>query len=662
MDKKIINNIKSLGIDMISQAKSGHPGIVLGAAPIMYTLYANHINVNPENPGWINRDRFIMSAGHGSALLYSTLFMSGFDLSLDDLKKFRKIGSKTPGHPEVGITPGVDMSTGPLGQGIASAVGMAIGEKILESKYVFPAKNKLDDEEPLFNYKIYVLVGDGDLMEGISYEAASLAGSLKLNNLIVLYDSNDISLDGSTDNVFNENVIERFEALGWNANLVKDGNDISEIDKAISRAKGSSKPTIIQIKTKIGDGSLLEGTNEVHGKVLTKDDIEQLKNNWQIDNKSFYVDKSCYMEMAKRVLERGSIKEKEWTEKYNNYVSEKLDNNDHDLRFLFNKENKFDIDSLEFKLKDDLREATRITNGKILEKVADEIPYLIGGSADLASSTKTKLNKYPTITSENYNGRNIAFGVREHAMGAILNGLALTGFRSFGSTFLSFSDYLKPAIRMSSLMNLPVTYIFTHDSINVGQDGPTHEPVEQLTMLRAQPNLNVYRPADAHEIIGCWGQILNCNNPNALILSRQETVLIGSTNADKVKYGGYIVKKENRYLHGIIIATGSEVQTALLVAAQLQTKYQLDIRVVSMPCLELFEKQSKQYKEEILPKTVKKIVIEAGSSYSWYKYVYNEDYLITVDQFGASGTTEQVLEYCNFDFATVVEKVKNLLK
>lgn len=662
MDKKIINNIKSLGIDMISQAKSGHPGIVLGAAPIMYTLYANHINVNPENPGWINRDRFIMSAGHGSALLYSTLFMSGFDLSLDDLKNFRKIGSKTPGHPEVGITPGVDMSTGPLGQGIASAVGMAIGEKILESKYVFPAKNKLDDEEPLFNYKIYVLVGDGDLMEGISYEAASLAGSLKLNNLIVLYDSNDISLDGSTDNVFNENVIERFEALGWNANLVKDGNDISEIDKAISRAKGSSKPTIIQIKTKIGDGSLLEGTNEVHGKVLTKDDIEQLKNNWQIDNKSFYVDKSCYMEMAKRVLERGSTKEKEWTEKYNNYVSEKLDNNDHDLRFLFNKENKFDIDSLEFKLKDDLREATRITNGKILEKVADEIPYLIGGSADLASSTKTKLNKYPTITSENYNGRNIAFGVREHAMGAILNGLALTGFRSFGSTFLSFSDYLKPAIRMSSLMNLPVTYIFTHDSINVGQDGPTHEPVEQLTMLRAQPNLNVYRPADAHEIIGCWGQILNCNNPNALILSRQETVLIGSTNADKVKYGGYIVKKENRYLHGIIIATGSEVQTALLVAAQLQTKYKLDIRVVSMPCLELFEKQSKEYKEEILPKTVKKIVIEAGSSYSWYKYVYNEDYLITVDQFGASGTTEQVLEYCNFDFATVVEKVKNLLK
>lgn len=662
MDKKIINNIKSLGIDMISQAKSGHPGIVLGAAPIMYTLYANHINVNPENPGWINRDRFIMSAGHGSALLYSTLFMSGFDLSLDDLKKFRKIGSKTPGHPEVGITPGVDMSTGPLGQGIASAVGMAIGEKILESKYVFPAKNKLDDEEPLFNYKIYVLVGDGDLMEGISYEAASLAGSLKLNNLIVLYDSNDISLDGSTDNVFNENVIERFEALGWNANLVKDGNDISEIDKAISRAKGSSKPTIIQIKTKIGDGSLLEGTNEVHGKVLTKDDIEQLKNNWQIDNKSFYVDKACYMDMAKRVLERGSTKEKEWNEKYNNYVSEKLDNNDRDLCFLFNKENKFDIDSLEFKLKDDLREATRITNGKILEKIADEIPYLIGGSADLASSTKTKLNKYPTITSENYNGRNIAFGVREHAMGAILNGLALTGFRSFGSTFLSFSDYLKPAIRMSSLMNLPVTYIFTHDSINVGQDGPTHEPVEQLTMLRAQPNLNVYRPADAHEIIGCWGQILNCNNPNALILSRQETVLIGSTNADKVKYGGYIVKKENRYLHGIIIATGSEVQTALLVAAQLQTKYQLDIRVVSMPCLELFEKQSKQYKEEILPKTVKKIVIEAGSSYSWYKYVYNEDYLITVDQFGASGTTEQVLEYCNFDFATVVEKVKNLLK
>ncbi len=662
MDKRIINNIKSLGIDMISHAKSGHPGIVLGAAPILYTLYANHIVVNPENPNWLNRDRFIMSAGHGSALLYSTLFMSGFDISLDDLKKFRKLGSKTPGHPEVGMTPGVDMSTGPLGQGIASAVGMAIGEKILESKYLFPAKSKLDDEEPLFNYKIYALVGDGDLMEGISYEAASLAGSLRLNNLIVLYDSNNVSLDGKTDNVFDENVIERFEALGWNTHLVKDGNDIGEIDKAISRAKGSSKPTIIQIKTTIGEGSLLEGTNEVHGKVLSKEDIKQLKEKLEIEDKSFYVDKDCYKQMTINVIERGVAKEKEWNEKYERFINEKLDNNDTALGFLFNKESNFNINSLNLEFKENLREATRVTNGKILEKIADEIPYLIGGSADLASSTKTNLNKYPTITSENYNGRNIAFGVREHAMGAILNGLALTGFRSFGSTFLSFSDYLKPAMRMSSLMNLPVTYIFTHDSINVGSDGPTHEPVEQLTMLRSQPNLNVYRPADAHEIVGCWGQILNSNNPSALILSRQETALIGSTNADEVKNGAYIVKKENKNLHGIIIATGSEVQTALLSAAQLYAKYKLDIRVVSMPCQELFEKQSKKYKEEILPKTVKKIVVEAGSSYSWYKYVYNDDYLITIDKFGASGSTEEVLEYCDFDFATIVEKIKNLLR
>lgn len=662
MDEKIINNIKALGIDMISHAKSGHPGIVLGAAPIMYTLYANHIVVNPENPNWINRDRFVMSAGHGSALLYATLFMSGFDISVNDLKNFRKINSKTPGHPEVGITPGVDMSTGPLGQGLASAVGMALGEKILESKYLFPAKNKLDDEEPLFNYKVYVLVGDGDLMEGISYEAASLAGSLKLNNLIVLYDSNDISLDGSTDNVFTENVIERFEALGWNAHIVKDGNDVGEIDKAISRAKGSSKPTIIQIKTKIGDGSLLEGTNEVHGKVLSKEDVTQLKEKWQLDNKSFVVDRDCYMDMAKRVSERGLSHYQEWNTQYEKYVSEKLDNNAADLRFLFGEHQSFNISSIDLHFKEDLREATRVTNGKILEKVADEIPYLVGGSADLSTSTKTLLSKYPFITSESYNGRNIAFGVREHAMGAILNGLALTGFRTFGSTFLAFADYLKPAIRMSSLMNLPVTYIFTHDSINVGQDGPTHEPIEQLVMLRAQPNFNVYRPADAHELMGCWEQILNKNKPSALILSRNETVLIGSTNADEVKHGAYVVRREVKNLHGIIIATGNEVQTALLVAAQLYSRFKLDIRVVSMPSVELFEHQSNEYKEEILPKTIKKIVIEASSSYSWHKYVYNSDYLITVDNFGASGTPEQVLEYCHFDFATIIDRVRKLLK
>lgn len=662
MDKKVINNIKTLGIDMISHAKSGHPGIVLGAASIIYTLYANHIVVNPENPNWINRDRFIMSAGHGSALLYSTLFMSGFDISLEDLKKFRRLGSKTPGHPEVGVTPGVDMSTGPLGQGMASAVGMAIGEKILESKFLFPAKNKLDDEKPLFGYKIYALVGDGDLMEGISYEAASLAGSLKLNNLIVLYDSNNVSLDGKTDNVFEENVIERFEALGWNTHLVKDGNNINEIDKAISRAKGSSKPTIIQIKTTIGEGSLLEGTNEVHGKILSKDDIKQLKEKLEIDDKSFYVDKECYKYLTTKVYERGVTKEKEWNEKYNKFITEKLENDDSSIQFLFTDKINFNINSLDFNFKEDVRLATRVVNGNVLEKIADEIPHLIGGSADLASSTKTNLNKYSTITSENYNGRNIAFGVREHAMGAILNGLALTGFRPFGSTFLSFSDYLKPAMRMSSLMNLPVTYIFTHDSINVGSDGPTHEPIEQLAMLRSQPNLNVYRPADGHEIVGCWNEILNNNSPNALVLSRQETALIGSTSSDGVKYGAYIVKKENRNLHGIIIATGSEVQTALLAASQLYAKYKLDIRVVSMPCMELFEKQSKKYKEEIMPKTIKKIVLEASSSYSWYKYVYNEDYLITIDKFGASGTTEEVLEYCGFDFVSVVDKIRKLLK
>ena len=662
MDVKIINNIKSLGVDMISSAKSGHPGIVLGAAPILYTLYANHIVVNPEKPDWLNRDRFVMSAGHGSALLYATLFMSGFDISLEDLKNFRKVGYKTPGHPEIGITPGVDMSTGPLGQGLASAVGMALGEKILESKYLLHSNKKIADEKPLFNYKVYVLVGDGDLMEGISYEAASLAGSLKLNNLIVLYDSNDISLDGSTDNVFTENVIERFEAMGWHTHVVKDGNNISEIDKAISRAKGSSKPTIIQIKTKIGEGSLLEGTNEVHGKVLTEEDITQLKEKLNIENQSFYIDKECFKLMAQKVAERGISKEHVWNEKYEKFIAEKIDKNDDDLKYLFNKDIIFDMNSLNLEFTSDLREATRVTNGKILESIADELPHLIGGSADLATSTKAYLPKYQNITADNYSGKNIAFGVREHAMGSILNGLALTGFRCFGSTFLSFSDYLKPAMRMSSLMKLPVTYIFTHDSINVGQDGPTHQPIEQLAMLRAQPNLNVYRPAGAYEIVGCWQQILNSNNPSALILSRQETSFVGTSNFDEIKHGAYIVKRENGSLDGIIIATGSEVQTALLVAAQIFAKDKKDIRVVSMPCVELFEKESKEYKESILPSNVKRIVIEAGSSYGWYKYASGEDYLITVDKFGISGTTEQVLNYCEFDFSSIVGKVSNLLK
>lgn len=626
MDNKIVNNIKSLGIDMINKAGSGHPGIVLSAANIIYTLYAKHMNVNISDPLWENRDRFVLSAGHGSALLYATLYMAGF-LSLDDLKQFRHIDSKTPGHPEYGVTNGVDMSTGPLGQGIASAVGMAIAGKKLNKTY------KSLKEQSLFDYNVYVLCGDGDLMEGISYEATSLAGSLKLNNLIVLYDSNDISLDGKTKGVFDDNIIDRFKALNWNTILVKD-NTVSNIDKAIKKAKKSDRPTLIQIKTILGDGSINENTNKVHGSPLDKDDIAKLKLKLKINPEEFYVDLSMKEYFSKQISER-SLK------KYNLFKQLSKDLN-------YNKEeHKIDLSDLNFD--SNLKESLRVTNGKIMKEIEKQLPNFIGGSADLASSTKTIINN------------NINFGVREHAMGAILNGLALSNFYAFGSTFLVFSDYLKPSMRLSCLMNLPVTYIFTHDSINIGQDGPTHQPVEQLISLRSIPDMNVFRPADAKEIVGSWEYIINNKKPSCLVLSRNEVSLNKLTNAKSVMYGGYIVRKENN-LYATIISTGSEVELSIKIADYLYENYKLDIRVVSMPNRELFLSQSKEYQESIIPKGYRNIVIEAGSKYGWEGFVYSDKYLITLDRFGCSGTSDEVLNEMDFSYDKILQKIIKLLK
>lgn len=626
MDNKIVNNIKSLGIDMINKAGSGHPGIVLSAASIIYTLYAKHMNVNIDDPLWENRDRFVLSAGHGSALLYATLYMAGF-LSLDDLKQFRHIDSKTPGHPEYGVTNGVDMSTGPLGQGIASAVGMAIAGKKLNKTY------KSLKEQSLFDYNVYVLCGDGDLMEGISYEATSLAGSLKLNNLIVLYDSNDISLDGKTKGVFDDNIIDRFKALNWNTILVKD-NTVSNIDKAIKKAKKSDRPTLIQIKTILGDGSIDENTNKVHGSPLDKDDIAKLKLKLKINPEEFYVDLSMKEYFSKQISER-SLK------KYNLFKQLSKDLN-------YNKEeHKIDLSDLNFD--SNLKESLRVTNGKIMKEIEKQLPNFIGGSADLASSTKTIINN------------NINFGVREHAMGAILNGLALSNFYAFGSTFLVFSDYLKPSMRLSCLMNLPVTYIFTHDSINIGQDGPTHQPIEQLISLRSIPDMNVFRPADAKEIVGSWEYIINNKKPSCLVLSRNEVSLNKLTNAKSVMYGGYIVRKENN-LYATIISTGSEVELSIKIADYLYENYKLDIRVVSMPNRELFLSQSKEYQESIIPKGYRNIVIEAGSKYGWEGFVYSDKYLITLDRFGCSGTSDEVLNEMDFSYDKILQKIIKLLK
>lgn len=661
MDKDIINNIKSLSIDMIEKAGSGHPGIVLGAAPIIYTLFAKHMNISTNDSKWIGRDRFVLSAGHGSALLYATLFMAGYDLTIEDLKNFRRAGSKTPGHPEYGVTPGVDMSTGPLGQGIASAVGMAIGEKILENKYKFPKKSKFDKERALINYRIYALCGDGDLMEGINYEAASLAGTLNLNNLIILYDSNNITLDGTTDTTFKENVLERFKAMGWHTDFVKNGLLIDDIDKAIQKAKTSGKPSIIEIRTIIGIGTSLAGSNEVHGKVLEQSDVEQLKKLLNIPSEPFYVNEEAMQSFRHMITQRSNLKYTEWSQNYRDYVAQQLKGDPKALKYLLHDDEQIDLIHRDWDFENQ-KEATRVTNGKIMNKIAPLYENFIGGSADVASSTKAYLTKYTDITPSNYSGRNIIFGVREHSMGAILNGLALSGFRVFGSTFLAFADYLKPAIRMSALMNLPVTYIFTHDSIMVGQDGPTHQPVEQLAMLRSIPNMRTFRPADGKEIVGCWNEIMNHKGTAAIILSRTDVEMLEHTDPSLVQKGAYIVKKENNLLHGIIIATGTEVGTAINIATELFQEHGLQIRVVSMPSQELFLKQDPKYQEEILPKTYRKIVIEAGSSYGWHRFVYNDNYIIAVDQFGISGTKDEVLKKCEFDYQSIKQKVEKLLK
>ena len=663
MDKEIISNIRSLGIDMINNVKSGHPGIVLGAAPIIYTLYAKHMNINTNDVNWVNRDRFIMSAGHGSALLYATLYMAGFNLTLDDLKNFRKGNSKTPGHPEYGITPGVDMTTGPLGQGFATAVGMALASKKLQKELTYPIHSKFEKEHSLINHNIYVLCSDGDIMEGVTSEAASLAGTLELDNLIVLYDSNDITLSGECSLTFKENVLEKFKAMGWNTEYVKNGEDIKAIDKAIENAKHSNKPTIIEVKTVIGKGSILEGTSEIHGCFLSDEDYQQLKQKLNMPKNPFYVSEEARINFIEQITKRSSKKYDEWAKNYKDFNTGLITNKIDDYNFLFNKELYINILDHEFNLNINKKEAIRFINQKIMIEIARMLPNFIGGSADLAKSTGTYLEHFGNINKkDNYKGKNIWFGVREHAMGSILNGLAMYNYKVFGSTFLSFSDYMKPAIRMTCLLNLPVIYIFSHDSIYIGPDGPTHQPVEQLAMLRSTPNLNVYRPSDTKELIGCWHCMLNLNKPSALILSRNEVEQISFSKSNLVIKGAYILKQEVEKIDAIIIASGTEVQTALYIARDLYQNYKLDLRVVSMPCMDLFLKESEEYQEMVLPKGFKRFVIEAGSSYGLNRFVYNDNYLFTVNNYGISGSKEEVSKYENFDYETIKDGILKLLR
>ena len=641
---KVTDNIRALGIDMINEAKSGHPGIVLGAAPIITTLYKNHIKVDIKNDKWINRDRFVMSAGHGSALLYATLFMSGFDIPFEELKNFRKIDSLTPGHPEYGVTKGVDVSTGPLGQGFATSVGIALSERYLRGLF----------GENLFNYNTYVLCGDGDLMEGISYEAASLAGHLNLNKLIVLYDSNDVTLDGELKTSFNENIKNRFEAMNWNYILVEDGDDPSKIDEAIEEAKTSlMKPTIIEIKTVIGKYSKNEGTCKVHGSPLDEEDIIEIKKKLEVRDIPFAISQEAQNIMRESIVERNVLPISEWNEAY-----EALDEENKKLiDLLINNKNPIKLTAVDYNPPEDGKDSTRNVSGKLLNSIAKIYPFLIGGSADVSKSTMARITDTEDNTYETPTGRNINFGIREHAMGAIANGMALSHLTPFVSTFFSFSDYLKPAIRMSALMDLPVIYVFSHDSISVGEDGPTHQPIEQLAALRSLPNLDVYRPADANETIGSYKAILENRKPAAIILGRNKVKIEENTSSSEVIKGAYIVEHEIDKLEAIIITSGEELELTMDVYSGLLEKG-YGIRVVSMPSQERFEQMDKEYQEQILPKEVKTFVIEASASLSWYKYVKDDDYLFTIDEFGKSGNKKSVLEKYGFS----VENIQNIIE
>lgn len=647
IEEKIIGEIKSLGLDMIEEAGSGHPGIVLGAAPILYTLYLNHLRFDASNPNFYNRDRFIMSAGHGSSLLYSILYFAGYDLSLDDLKAFRRLNSKTPGHPEYKKTPGVEMTTGPLGQGFATAVGYAIAEKHTEAL--------INKKEKVIDYNIYCLCGDGDLMEGVSYEAASLAGSLKLDNLIVLYDSNKTTMDGKIDNVFDEDITKRFESMNWTVLTTSD--EPQDIDDAIIKAKEADKPTIIQVATTIGKDSSLADSNKSHSGCFDKEEISKIKTTLGVRDIPFTISNEAVEEFRSYIKERN----KDLATNFDK-IKEMLDEEEKSiLNKLINPDKSIKLTTLDYTKPDDNEELLRISAKKVLNSYSLISPLIIGGNADTSSSTKIYLNELTPFTKDNYIGRNINFGVREHAMASIANGLALAGYRPFVSTFLSFSDYLKPALRLTALMDLPVTYIFTHDSISIGQDGPTHQPVEQLVSLRAIPNMEVFRPADSNEVIGSFKTIYENNSPSSLIIGRGSIKILESTSISATSKGGYIVHNEERKLDGVIIATGEEVTLALEVLQLLKEKG-YDLRVVSMPSIERYNNLTKEEKEELLPLGVKKFVIEKGSSYSWYSFVYKDSYLFTLDKFGASGKTEEVNSFYGFTKEEISLKIEALLK
>ena len=658
MSQKSVNAIKVLGVDAINKAKSGHPGVVMGAAPMAYSLFTKHLRVNPKKTDWINRDRFVLSAGHGSMLLYSLLHLSGFeDVSLEEVKNFRQWGSKTPGHPEFGHTKGIDATTGPLGQGISTAVGMALAERYLAAKY-----NK--EGYDLFDHYTYVICGDGDIMEGVASEASSFAAVQKLNKLVVLYDSNDICLDGETKDAFSENVRARYEAYGWNTILVEDGSDVEAVNAAIEQAKKSDKPTLIEVKTIIGAGSPnRQGTNGVHGAPLGDEETALFRKEIGWENEPFDIPADVYADFKANVADRGEKEYTKWEKLYADYkaVYPELAK---ELEEVLSREDikRLSKESFSFKNVGEAQ-ATRNSSQDAINSVAAVLPTFFGGSADLSHSNMTFIKGDNLQDDAHRTERNVQFGVREFAMATVLNGLMLHGgVRVFGGTFFVFSDYLKGALRLSALQNLPVTYVFTHDSIAVGEDGPTHEPIEHLASLRTIPNTYVFRPADATETQAAWYLSQKTNDrPTSIVLTRQNLPILENSSFENVAKGAYVVYETAADFDTILIATGSEVALAIDVARELE-KDGSKVRVVSMPSVELFEEQSKEYKEELLPLNIRRRVsLEMGNSALWYKYVGLDGLAIGIDKFGASAPANKVIEEYGFTVEAVVEKIKNEL-
>lgn len=655
LDNTCINTIRILAAESVERAASGHPGLPLGAAPIAYTLWAKHLKHNPKDPSWPDRDRFILSAGHGSAMLYTLLHLFGYDVSMDDLKNFRQFGSKTPGHPEFGHTPGVEITTGPLGQGIANAVGMAMAERFQASRFNRDAFNIVD-------HYTYALCGDGCLMEGVASEAASLAGTLKLGKLILLYDRNNITIEGSTDIAFTEDAGERFNAYGWQVLNVDDGNSGDDISDALNKAKAETDaPSLIIVNTQIGYGSPKSGSASAHGEPLGEENLKKTKEFYRIKEDDFTVPAEVSSHMAE-LIAKGADAEENWNKLFEEYSAQYPD-----LAEEWNAEQNSDYTELlkdeKFWACDNTPVATRAASGKTINYLSSRIPNFIGGSADLAPSNKTTMKDAGDFSALNYSGRNLHFGVREHGMAAIANALTVYGgLKVFCSTFFVFTDYMKGAMRLSALMKLPVTYVMTHDSIGVGEDGPTHEPVEQLAAIRSIPNFVDFRPADANETAAGWyTAITSTSSPTCLVLSRQNLPVLDIDGRSALKGGYILLDSENSVPQIILIATGSEVHITLEAGKALQAEG-IDARVVSMPSWALFENQPEEYKESVLPSAVEnRIAVEAASSFGWHKYTGLKGKIISVDSFGASAPAGELFKHFGFTVENIVNKSRELL-